>query len=373
MPQFRKAFLDSSMHARKERRVGQICMKGLMHLLIHRNRPWQRRNLRSQHWEGDFCEYLLQNRYRQTTKQHNKLTSGTELLKKLPRSITKQQVPHLVVRRPTAYRKLEAEEWKGLSLDESAFDIDRSEADAMAAVKVVDSDDEPPCGSFTGQLLSSNPISVVSKRTLCRNPTRSPKYRLVLCLLWRLYLRPSSAPAALFSRLSYSHRNSCRIDSTPTRRGQNCLDNRLVKSAVASADWEMLWSGACGLARPQLEVRRRRRRLTAPWSVARATGSYSQAADSGNVAGFSTPPPRNLSPKARGAYLRRSSTLPVSNFGFQSRSTDACGRQLTIQVHQTTAPPYTLTSHSPSRFLVQGPDHPNVKLHRRYPSQRHLR
>ena len=187
-----------------------------MHLLIHRNHPWQHRNLRSQYWEGDFCEYLLQNRYRQTTKLHNKLTSGTELLKKLPRSITKQQVPHLV-RRPTAYRKLEAEEWKGLSLDESAFDIDRSEADAMAAVKVVDSDDEPPCGSFTGQLLSSNPISVVSKRTLCRNPTRSPKYRLVLCLLWRLYLRPSSAPAALFSRLSYSHRNSCRIDSTPNK------------------------------------------------------------------------------------------------------------------------------------------------------------
>lgn len=96
MPQFCKAFLDSSMHARKERRVGQICMKGLMHLLIHRNHPWQHRNLQSQYWEGDFCEYLLQNRYRQTTKQHNKLTLGTELLKKLPRSITKQQVPHLV-------------------------------------------------------------------------------------------------------------------------------------------------------------------------------------------------------------------------------------------------------------------------------------
>jgi hypothetical protein len=181
-------------------------------------------------------------------------------------------------------------------------------------------------------------------------------------------------PPPHFSRVSHTrieiHAGSILLQ---TRRGQNCLDYRLVKSAVASADWEMLWSGACGLARPQLEVRRRRRRLTAPWSVARATGSYSQAADSGNVAGFSTPPPRNLSPKARGAYLRRSSTLPVSNFGFQSRSTDACGRQLTIQVHQTTAPPYTLTSHSPSRILVQGPDHPNVKLHRRYPSQRHLR
>ena len=78
MLQLCKAFLDSSMHKRREQRASQISLEGLLHLLMHWNFPWQCRCLWSQHFQGDFCEYLLLIKYRWVTNQHGWLILSTE-------------------------------------------------------------------------------------------------------------------------------------------------------------------------------------------------------------------------------------------------------------------------------------------------------
>jgi hypothetical protein len=82
---------------------------------------------------------------------------------------------------------LEAEEWRELSLDsvmadfihmDAAVDTDSAEREAMATVKVVDSDDAPrDVSSFTSQLATSNPDFTLSglKSHLVQNLVKKPK------------------------------------------------------------------------------------------------------------------------------------------------------------------------------------------------------
>jgi PHO85 cyclin-5 len=78
---------------------------------------------------------------------------------------------------------LEAEEWRELSLDsvmadfDAAVDTDSAEPEAMATVKVVDSDDAPrDVSSFTSQLATSNPDFTLSglKSHLVQNLVKKP-------------------------------------------------------------------------------------------------------------------------------------------------------------------------------------------------------
>jgi hypothetical protein len=87
---------------------------------------------------------------------------------------------------------LEAEEWRELSMSsvmadfihmDIAVDTDSAKPEAMATVKVVDSDDAPRgTSSFTSQLLTSNPDFTLSglKSHLVQISSRNPRYPPVL-------------------------------------------------------------------------------------------------------------------------------------------------------------------------------------------------
>ena len=165
---------------------------------------------------------------------------------------------------------LEAEEWRKLSLDsvmanfihmDAAVDTDSAELEAMATVKVVDSDNAPrDVLSFTSQLATSNPDFTLRglKSHLVQNLVKKPKVPVGPLPLLVPPFTPSLPPSHL-SRVShtcYLHQNSCKICATLTRPGPNSWDFLLVRSDVASVPWGTLLNGAYGLVRLPLAVQR---------------------------------------------------------------------------------------------------------------------
>jgi len=194
---------------------------------------------------------------------------------------------------------LEADEWKELSLDsvmvdmDAAVNIDTAKADAMATVKVVDSDDTlQSASSFTFQLSSSNYVNGI-KSHLVQNLIKKPKAPLLVSLP-----PPLLCPCTVLASLTL-----------PSKFKQGrCYSNKA-------------WVKLSGL--PPCEISH----CECPWVSKTLAGSPVVSPSSNravvtvqngnaNIVRFGTLLPCHLSSNSKGAGLRRSLTLLVSASGF---------------------------------------------------------
>ena len=253
---------------------------------------------------------------------------------------------------------LEAEEWKELSLDsvmadfihmDAAVDIDTSETEAMATVKVMDSDDAPQAASsFTCQLSSLNPDFSGLKSHLVQNLVKKPKVPSgplspltplpspLLCPR-RTFLASLILASKFTQDRCYSNKAWAKLSGLPPREIGRC--ERALGDAL---EWR-LWVGKSPAGSSAISPTSNRAVVRSKSDGALFTSSVQN--EKGHVLGFSTPPPRNLSPNSRGAGLRRSSTLPVSNSGF---SQDLLTPAPTIPEVTWEALPWTPVSNSSS-------------------------
>jgi len=224
---------------------------------------------------------------------------------------------------------LEAEEWRELSLDsvmadfihmDAAVDADSAEAEAMATVKVVDSDDAPlSASSFTCQLSTSNPDFTLSglKSHLVQNLVKKPKVPAgplpplaplpspLLCPR-RTFLASLILASKFTQDRCYSNKAWAKLSGLPPREIGRC--ERALGDAL---EWR-LWVGKTPTGCPVPS-------LTSSRAVIRSKSDGELFATSGqgdtrNNPWFSTPLPRHLMRNSQGAGLRRAATLPVSGF-----------------------------------------------------------
>jgi hypothetical protein len=224
---------------------------------------------------------------------------------------------------------LEAEEWREFSLDsvmadfihmDAAVDINSAEADAMATVKVEDSDDAPRgTSSFTSQLSSSNPDFTLNglKSHLVQNLVKKPKVPSgplpplaplpspLLCPR-RTFLASLILASKFTQDRCYSNKAWAKLSGLPPREIGRC--ERALGDAL---EWR-LWVGKTPAGGPAT-TSSANRTVVRSKSDGELFMSSSQN-ENHSMAGFSTPPPRNSPPNSKGAGLRRSSTLPSSGF-----------------------------------------------------------
>jgi hypothetical protein len=252
---------------------------------------------------------------------------------KVPELVEKEKMGEGVQGEPDLSGKivqgdLEAEEWRELSLDsvmadfihmDAAVDTDSAEPEAMATVKVVDSDDAPRgASSFTSQLSTSNPDFTLSglKSHLVQNLAKKPKVPAgplpplaplpspLLCPR-RTFLASLILASKFTQDRCYSNKAWAKLSGLPPREIGRC--ERALGDAL---EWR-LWVGKtpAGCSPPSSNR-----------PVVRSKSDGELIANSGpsearSHACFSTPPPpRQLSRNSQGAGLRRASTLPPSGF-----------------------------------------------------------
>ena len=194
---------------------------------------------------------------------------------------------------------LKADEWKELSLDsvmvdvDAAVNIDTAKADAMATVKVVDSDDAlQSASSFTFQLLSSNYVNGI-KSHLVQNLIKKPKAPLLVSLPPPLlcpctFLVSLTLPSKFKQGRCYSNKAWAKLSGLPPRE---------------ISHYECPWVSKTLAGSPAVSPSSNRAVVTVQNGNA-------------NIVRFGTPLPCHLSSNSKGAGLRRSSTLLVSASGF---------------------------------------------------------
>ena len=131
---------------------------------------------------------------------------------------------------------LKADEWKELSLDSVMVDVDAAvnvntaKADAMATVKVVDSDDAlQSASSFTFQLSSSNYVNGI-KSHLVQNLIKKPKAPLLVSLPPLLlcpctFLASLTLPSKGGRRKESGHNAICSSSITYVHFPSSCLNH----------------------------------------------------------------------------------------------------------------------------------------------------
>jgi hypothetical protein len=199
-------------------------------------------------------------------------------------------------------------------------DTDSAEREAMATVKVVDSDDAPrDVSSFTSQLATSNPDFTLSglKSHLVQNLVKKPKLipagplpplaplpSPLLCPR-RTFLASLILASKFTQDRCYSNKAWAKLSGLPPREIGRC-----ERALGDTLEWR-LWVGKTPASCPPPLSNR---------PVVRSKSDGELIANSGPCEAksnscFSTPsPPRQLSRNSQGADLRRASTLPPSGF-----------------------------------------------------------
>jgi hypothetical protein len=225
---------------------------------------------------------------------------------------------------------IDAEEWQALSLDsvmadfihmDAAVDANATETDAMATVKVVDSDEElQNASSFTSQLSASSSSEFILnglKSHLVQNLVKKPKVPSgplpplaplpspLLCPR-RTFLASLILASKFTQDRCYSNKAWAKLSGLPPREIGRC--ERALGDAL---EWR-LWVGKTPAGSPAASSSANRAvvRSKSDGELFSSTAQY----DNGDNPAFSTPPLRNIPPRTQGTGLRRSSTVPSLGF-----------------------------------------------------------